>query len=65
LSPHAIVGNAKKAVEYPANGEAADWFLYEKGVISLSPELGYEGYRPTNFPDSAFHPDSIHIIPTL
>ena len=33
-------GNAIKAINYTANGEASDWMLGEHGIISMSPELG-------------------------
>lgn len=35
-----IKGNGRVGVKYPANGEASDYFLAEKGLYSMSPELG-------------------------
>jgi len=34
------MGNGRVGVKYPANGEASDYFLAEKGRYSMSPELG-------------------------
>jgi len=35
-----IKGNGAVGVKYSANGEASDYLLAEKGIYSLSPELG-------------------------
>lgn len=40
LPSNVIIGNGYKTVEYNANGEAADWFLLKKNIVSFSPELG-------------------------
>ena len=33
-------GNAEKNINYMTNGEATDWFLGKKHILSFSPELG-------------------------
>ena len=33
-------GNGHKMVKYPANGEASDWMLGNRGIYAMSPELG-------------------------
>ena len=33
-------GSAITTIGYTANGEATDWFYADKGIYSLSPELG-------------------------
>jgi hypothetical protein len=33
-------GNADKTLQYMTNGEATDWFLGKKHILSFSPELG-------------------------
>ena len=33
-------GNAIETVNYSTDGEASDWMLGEKNIISFSPELG-------------------------
>jgi len=35
-----IFGNADKTIKYRANGDATDWFLGKKNILSFSPELG-------------------------
>ena len=37
---HFLFGNADKAIKYLTNGDATDWFLGEKKILSFSPELG-------------------------
>ena len=34
------VGNATQIIDYSANGEASDWMLQKRNIISMSPELG-------------------------
>ena len=50
-----IMGNGKATVGYQANGEASDWMLGAKKILSFSPELGiyhigseygYESFYP-------------------
>jgi hypothetical protein len=36
----AIWGNASKAINYIANGEASDWMLHYHDIIAYSPEIG-------------------------
>jgi hypothetical protein len=48
-------GNAQQTISYTANGEASDWFLHEKGILSFSPELGKEKYQ--NDFDKNFFPN--------
>jgi hypothetical protein len=49
------MGNGKTTVGYEANGEASDWMLGAKKILSFSPELGvyhtgmesgYESFYP-------------------
>ena len=35
-----LFGNADKTIKYIANGDATDWFLGKKNILSFSPELG-------------------------
>ena len=35
-----LFGNADKTIKYKANGDATDWFLGKKNILSFSPELG-------------------------
>ena len=35
-----LFGNADKTIKYSANGDASDWFLGKKNILSFSPELG-------------------------
>jgi len=35
-----LFGNADNTIKYMSNGEAADWFLGKKKILSFSPELG-------------------------
>ena len=46
---NALVGNAKKLIDYVANGEASDWMFAEKKIISWSPELGNRDHTSDNF----------------
>lgn len=46
-------GNAKKTVNYCAQGEAADWMALSKGIFAFSPELGTD-----EIDNNLFYPDS-------
>lgn len=35
-----LFGNADNTIKYKSNGEATDWFLGKKKILSFSPELG-------------------------
>ena len=35
-----LFGNAENTIKYKSNGEATDWFLGKKKILSFSPELG-------------------------
>ena len=35
-----LFGNADKTIKYITNGDATDWFLGKKNILSFSPELG-------------------------
>jgi hypothetical protein len=35
-----LFGNADNTIKYRANGDATDWFLGKKNILSFSPELG-------------------------
>ena len=35
-----LFGNGMKTIQYTSNGDASDWMLFEKGLLSFSPELG-------------------------
>ena len=35
-----LFGNADSTIKYKANGDATDWFLGKKNILSFSPELG-------------------------
>ena len=35
-----LFGNADNTIKYKANGDATDWFLGKKNILSFSPELG-------------------------
>ena len=35
-----LFGNADKTLDYMTNGEATDWLLGKKSILSFSPELG-------------------------
>ena len=35
-----LFGNADKTINYLTNGEATDWYLGKKNILSFSPELG-------------------------
>ena len=35
-----LFGNADNTIKYMANGDATDWFLGKKNILSFSPELG-------------------------
>jgi hypothetical protein len=50
-----------KAIGYTANGEASDWMLGEKGIISLSPELGNDNKDASE----RFYPEKSEIFPIL
>lgn len=54
------MGNGVTTVKYPANGEASDYFLAEKGVYSTSPELGTNN----KFSDK-FFVDSVSKVETI
>lgn len=43
------MGNGRFGVKYPANGEASDYFLAEKGIYSVSPELGINDKNSNKF----------------
>ena len=47
-----IFGNADKSIKYLTNGDATDWFLGQKKILSFSPELG-NGYKNSE----VFYPD--------
>lgn len=36
-------GTGIQTVNYPANGEATDWMLHERGIIAISVEVGSDG----------------------
>lgn len=55
------LGNAAKVIGYTANGEASDWMLAEKGIISLSPELGNDN----KISSEKFYPEKNEIFPIL
>jgi len=43
------MGNGRTTINYTANGEASDYFLAEKGVYSMSPELGLNDKKSQKF----------------
>ena len=47
-----LFGNAEKNLGYMTNGEATDWYLGKKSILSFSPELG-NGNKNSN----TFTPD--------
>ena len=47
-----LFGNADNAIKYLTNGDATDWFLGKKKILSFSPELG-NGNRNSD----VFYPD--------
>ena len=47
-----LFGNADNTIKYMSNGEASDWFLGKKKILSFSPELG-NGNRKSD----VFYPD--------
>jgi hypothetical protein len=49
MPPGNLKGNGATTVGYTANGEASDWFLGEKGIIAMSPELGTNDSRSNTF----------------
>jgi len=53
-------GNARQTVNYPANGEAADWLLNEYGTFAFSPELA----SPSAY-SKQFFPRHDAILPVL
>jgi hypothetical protein len=42
-------GNGKNTIGYAANGEASDWMLGERGIVSFSPELGVDDSITSSF----------------
>ena len=42
-----LFGNCQKTLGYMSNGEATDWFLGKKSILSFSPELG-NGKKSSN-----------------
>ena len=42
-------GNADSTIGYKAFGEASDWYLIEKNILSFSPELGNEDKNSETF----------------
>lgn len=48
-SPGTQYGNAIQMVGYSSSGEASDWMFGEKGIISLSPELGSNNKQAQTF----------------
>lgn len=49
LNSTAVSGNAYSTVGYTTDGEASDWMLGERNIISFSPELGSSDRRANNF----------------
>lgn len=49
MPPGSLKGNGATTVGYTANGEASDYFLGEKGIYSLSPELGSTSDESNDF----------------
>ena len=47
-----LFGNADNTIKYKSNGEATDWFLGKKKILSFSPELGNG-----NSKSDVFYPD--------
>ena len=47
-----LFGNADKTIQYLTNGDATDWFLGKKKILSFSPELG-NGKKESD----VFYPD--------
>ena len=47
-----LFGNADKTIQYITNGDATDWFLGKKKILSFSPELG-NGKKESD----VFYPD--------
>ncbi len=47
-------GNAIDTIYYTANGEASDWMLHDKNIISISPELGLSDFKNDFFPSPSF-----------
>ena len=47
-----VFGNADEAIKYLTNGDATDWFLGKKKILSFSPELG-----SGNKNSDVFYPD--------
>ena len=44
-----LFGNADTTIKYLANGDATDWFLGKKKILSFSPELGIEDKKSEDF----------------
>ena len=44
-----ILGNAQETVGYKAKGDATDWYLLYKNILSFSPELGNEDKNSDKF----------------
>ena len=44
-----VMGNGRTTINYTANGEASDWMLAKRNVISMSPELGTGDHRTDHF----------------
>ncbi len=42
-------GNVLKLLSYSSDGEASDWMLGERGILTFSPELGTGDYRSEKF----------------
>ena len=44
-----LFGNAASTIKYKTNGDATDWFLGKKNILSFSPELGNGNKNSDNF----------------
>ena len=42
-------GNGVSTIGYTANGEASDWMLHELGIYAMSPELGTNNSRSSEY----------------